>query len=52
MYNFELRRNTLKTYDKWVTPCLTLEPDDESIDHGPVGYRDFNLDAPNVGFIV
>ncbi|KAJ7163202.1 hypothetical protein C8R46DRAFT_1281572, partial [Mycena filopes] len=38
------------TYSKWVTPCLAREPLEEifHIDHGPVGYNDFNLDAPNV----
>ncbi|KAF7344160.1 SF3b1 domain-containing protein [Mycena venus] len=36
------------TYENWVMPCLLNGDSAESpIDHGPVGYNDFNLDAPN-----
>ncbi|KAF7359582.1 hypothetical protein MVEN_00681900 [Mycena venus] len=37
-----------ETYENWVMPCLLNGDSAESpIDHGPVGYNDFNLDAPN-----
>ncbi|KAJ7820287.1 hypothetical protein B0H13DRAFT_2377898 [Mycena leptocephala] len=42
------RHGTAEPYDKWVKPCVLPGPEDPSIDYGPVGYNDFNLDAPNV----
>ncbi|KAJ7205782.1 hypothetical protein GGX14DRAFT_397480 [Mycena pura] len=37
-----------ESYEKWVTPCVPSPRQDTSVDYGPVGYNDFNLDAPNV----
>lgn len=39
-----------QTYNDWVTHSISRAPEEPSIDHGPVGYSDFNLDAPNVRF--
>ncbi|KAJ6469919.1 hypothetical protein C8R45DRAFT_790489, partial [Mycena sanguinolenta] len=40
-----------ENYRDWVTPCIPRTEEDSSIDHGPDGYNDYNLDTPNVGFL-